>query len=135
MYSFFIENDLISKHQSGFRSGDSTINQLLAIKHEILHFFEGDFVSRAAFLDISLYRLLTRCDMTGFYSSSSAMVSLVTSTHLYLKGGGGYYLIHMMILEICRPTHPPIPRTFIANPPMYHAIFTFSLSTYAFFMA
>ena len=49
----FLENDLISKHQSGFRPGDSTINQLLPITDEIYHSFEGNFETRAAFLDIS----------------------------------------------------------------------------------
>ena len=53
MYGFFVENDLISKHQSGFRPGDSTINQLLAITDEIFQSFEGNFETRAAFLDIS----------------------------------------------------------------------------------
>ena len=53
MYGFFVENDLISNHQSGFRPGDSTINQLLAITDEIFQSFEGNFETRAAFLDIS----------------------------------------------------------------------------------
>ena len=37
MYSFFIENDLISSNQSGFKQGDSCINQLLSITHEIYY--------------------------------------------------------------------------------------------------
>ena len=35
MFGFFIENDPISQHQSGFKPGDSCINQLLSITHEI----------------------------------------------------------------------------------------------------
>ena len=35
MFGFFIENDLISQHQSGFKPGDSCINQLSSITHEI----------------------------------------------------------------------------------------------------
>ena len=35
MYLFFIENGLISSNQSGFKQGDSCINQLLSIKHDI----------------------------------------------------------------------------------------------------
>ena len=35
MFGFFIEIDLISQHQSGFKPGDSSINQLLLITHEI----------------------------------------------------------------------------------------------------
>ena len=31
MFGFFIENDLISQHQSGFKPEDSCINQLLSI--------------------------------------------------------------------------------------------------------
>ena len=53
MYSFFIENNLISPNQSGFRPGDSTINQLLAITSEIYNSFEKRLETRAAFLDIS----------------------------------------------------------------------------------
>ena len=33
--TFLNSNNLISKHQSGFRPRDSTINQLLSITHEI----------------------------------------------------------------------------------------------------
>ena len=40
MLNFFLENDLISPKQSGFRPGDSCINQLLSINHEILSAFD-----------------------------------------------------------------------------------------------
>ena len=50
MYKFFITNNLLSPNQSGFRPGDSCINQLLAITSEIYNAFEK---TRAAFLDIS----------------------------------------------------------------------------------
>ena len=53
MYKFLLENSLISHNQSGFRPGDSTINQLLAITTEIYNSFENRQVTRAAFLDIS----------------------------------------------------------------------------------
>ena len=53
MYGFFVENELLSKHQSGFRPGDSTIYQLLAITDEIFESFENNAETRAAFLDIS----------------------------------------------------------------------------------
>ena len=53
MYAYFVDNELISKHQSGFRPGDSTINQLLAITDEIYKSFESHAETRAAFLDIS----------------------------------------------------------------------------------
>ena len=53
LYSFLIENHLLSPNQSGFRPGDSTINQLLAITTEIYNSFEKRQETRAAFLDIS----------------------------------------------------------------------------------
>ena len=49
MYSFFIENDLISSNQSGFKQGDSCINQLLSITHDLDQGYEVCGV----FLDIS----------------------------------------------------------------------------------
>ena len=53
MFEFFIENDLISQHQSGFKPGDSCINQLLSITHEIDQSFDGGFDVRSVFLDLS----------------------------------------------------------------------------------
>lgn len=53
MYSFLTENNLISENQSGFRPGDSTINQLLAITTEIYNSFEKRDETRAVFLDMS----------------------------------------------------------------------------------
>ena len=53
MFSFFNENNLLSKNQSGFIPGDSTINQLLAITTEIFNAFENFDETRAVFLDIS----------------------------------------------------------------------------------
>ena len=50
---FFIRNDLISQSQSGFKPGDSCINQLLAITHEIYKSFDACLDVRAVFLDIS----------------------------------------------------------------------------------
>ena len=43
MFGFFIENDLISQHQSGFKPGDSCIIQLLSITHEIYQSFDKYF--------------------------------------------------------------------------------------------
>ena len=53
MYKFLLENNLLSSNQSGFRPGDSTINQLLAITTEIYNSFENRQETQAAFLDIS----------------------------------------------------------------------------------
>ena len=55
IYKHLMDNDLLTPNQSGFRPGDSTINQLLYITHKIFTAFE-DYPSRetrAVFLDIS----------------------------------------------------------------------------------
>ena len=53
MFGFFIENNLISQHQSEFKPGDSCINQLLSITHEIYQSFDEGFDVPSVFLDIS----------------------------------------------------------------------------------
>ena len=53
MFSFFIENGLISQDQSRFKPGDSCINQLLSITDEIYKSFDGVWEVRCVFLDIS----------------------------------------------------------------------------------
>ena len=53
MFGFFIENDLISQHQSGFKPGDSCINQLLSITDEMYQSFDEGFDVGSVFLDIS----------------------------------------------------------------------------------
>ena len=53
MFGFFIENDLISQHRSGFKPGDSCINQLLSITHEIYEPFDDGFDVRRVFRDLS----------------------------------------------------------------------------------
>ena len=49
MYGFLHSNNLISDNQSGFRPGDSTINQLLSITHDIYASFENQSETRAVF--------------------------------------------------------------------------------------
>ena len=55
MYNHFCSNGLLTVHQSGFRPGDSTINQLLSISHKIYAGFEESpsRETRAVFLDFS----------------------------------------------------------------------------------
>ena len=53
MYDFLTENDLLSPNQSGFRSRDSCINQLLSVNHELLNAFDKRLEVRGTFLDIS----------------------------------------------------------------------------------
>ena len=59
MFEFFIENKLISSSQSGFKPGDSCINQLLSITHEIYSSFDEGLEVRSVFT-IS-QRHLIRC--------------------------------------------------------------------------
>ena len=53
MFEFFIENKLIYSSQSGFKPGDSCINQLLSITHEIYSSFDEGLEVRSIFLDIA----------------------------------------------------------------------------------
>ena len=53
MFGFFTKNNLISDNQSGFKPGDSCVNQLVSITHEIYQSFDDNHEVRAVFLDIS----------------------------------------------------------------------------------
>ena len=53
MFTYFIENNLISENQSGFKPGDSCVNQLLAITHEIFPSVDDNCEVRGVFHDIS----------------------------------------------------------------------------------
>ena len=55
IYEHLCNNGLLTSHQSGFRVGDSTINQLLAITHKIYTAFEEipSKETRAIFLELS----------------------------------------------------------------------------------
>ena len=53
MLKYFLDNNLISPKQSGFRPGDSCINQLLSITHDISTSFDNGLEVRRVFLDIS----------------------------------------------------------------------------------
>ena len=53
MFRFFLDNKLISTNQSGFKPGDSCINQLLSITHKIYKSFDDGLEVRSVFLDTS----------------------------------------------------------------------------------
>ena len=53
MFKFFNENNLISPKQSGFKPGDSCIDQLRSITHEIYEELDAGREVRSVFLDIS----------------------------------------------------------------------------------
>ena len=55
LFNHFIENNLLSPHQSGFIPGDSCVQQLISITHEIYNAFDCNpsLEVRGVFLDIS----------------------------------------------------------------------------------
>ena len=53
LFTFFIDNNLVSSNQSGFRPADSCLNQLIAITHEIYKSFDDGHEVRGVYLDIS----------------------------------------------------------------------------------
>ena len=53
MFKVFIKNELVSSNQSGFKLGDSCLNQLVSIIHEIYKSFYESHEVRGVFLDIS----------------------------------------------------------------------------------
>ena len=52
MFNFFITNHHISTNQSGFKPGDSCINQLLSIIHRIYGSLDGGYEIQVVVLDI-----------------------------------------------------------------------------------
>ena len=53
IFVFFLDKGLFSANQSGFKPGDSCINQLLTITHSIYRSFDNGYEVRSVFLDIS----------------------------------------------------------------------------------
>ena len=53
MFRFFNENNLIPPKQSGFKPGDSYINQLISITQEIYEVLDAGLEVRSVSLDIS----------------------------------------------------------------------------------
>ena len=55
LFNYFIENNLLSPYQSGFIPGDSCVQQLISITHEIYNAFDCNpsLEVRGVFLDIS----------------------------------------------------------------------------------
>ena len=52
-YNYLIDNNLISQSQSDFKRGDSCINQLISITHDILNSLDQGIEVRGVFLDIA----------------------------------------------------------------------------------
>ena len=53
MFEFLIQNNLITPNQSDFKTGDSCINELISITHEIYKSFDDGYEVLGVFLDIS----------------------------------------------------------------------------------
>ena len=53
MFEFFIQNNFITPNQSGVKTGDSYINQLISITREIYKSFDDGYEVRGVFLEIS----------------------------------------------------------------------------------
>ena len=53
MFLLFIKNGLILQNQLGFKTGDSCVNQLLSLTHEIYKSFDDGLDLRSVFIDIS----------------------------------------------------------------------------------
>ena len=53
MFEFFTDNESISSNKSGFKPGESCINLLLYITHDVYQSFDDNLETRAVFLDIS----------------------------------------------------------------------------------
>ena len=53
LFEFFISNKLTSSNQSRFKPGDSCINQLFSITHQIYKSFDDGYEVRGVFRDIS----------------------------------------------------------------------------------
>ena len=67
MFTFFFSNNLISPNQSGFKPGDSCINQFLSITHEIYKSFDDGLEVKGVFLDIP--KLLMQSGMRDLFSN------------------------------------------------------------------
>ena len=53
VYSFIINNNILTPAQSGFRTGDSTINQLLSIYNNLCINYDQSVTTQSIFFDIS----------------------------------------------------------------------------------
>ena len=81
LYSHLVSHELLNPNQSGFRSGDSTVNQLISITHTIFKAFDCSppLDVRSVYLDISkafdrvwhegLVYKLKRCGVSGQFLS------------------------------------------------------------------
>ena len=67
MLKYFLDNNLISPKQPGLRPGDSCINQLLSITHDIFTSFDNGLKVRGVFW--TYLKLSIRCGMMELCTS------------------------------------------------------------------
>ena len=77
LFNFLLENNFISRNQSGFKPGDSCINQLLSITHEIYNSFDEGLEVRTSFW--TFLKPLIKCGTKTIFLNCRKMVYLVTS--------------------------------------------------------
>ena len=93
MLKYFLDNNLISPKQSGFKPGDSCINQLLSITHDIFTSFDIGLGIRGVFLDISEAfdkvrhdGLIYKLKQNGIFEKSPTEISFKWSVLIMGKG-------------------------------------------------
>ena len=87
LYNFLLDFGLLYKYQSGFRPGDSTVNQLIYITHQIYLAFEAGKEVHVVFLDIS--KAFDRVWHAGLFEKLKALGvrnPLLIWIESYLKG-------------------------------------------------
>ena len=83
IYHHLCENQFLTSNQSGFRPGDSTINQLLLITHKIHCAFDDIHqVKKHVQYSLSYRRHLIEYGMKDLFTSLDAMEYLVICLHL-----------------------------------------------------
>ena len=77
MFGFFLDKDLISANQSGFKPRDSCINQRLSITHNIYKLYDDVYEVRGVFF-LTFQKHLIKSGTMVLYSSHKKMGYRVT---------------------------------------------------------
>ena len=86
LFKHFIDNNLISENQSGSKPGDSCVNQLWAITHEIFSSFDDNYemIEILAFIHHSLYNTFLQTRLLlyiiHFYTNSLIVFASTSSS-------------------------------------------------------
>ena len=81
MFKYFLDNNLISSNQSGFKPGDSYINQLIAITHDIFKDFDDGLEIRGTFFFLIYLKLSTKYDMRDLFINYVVIVFVEIYCH------------------------------------------------------